>query len=138
MASSARSRLNFPVFYPRKLPAGATYAEAPRAYGLRDQAGKRHSAYKMVMELPTGAYTAYFGLQGISGWREPPILSGSSQPVDLDKRHFQVFTNAGHILLLAWHEGANVYWVSNSLAGVLSNGQMLGIARSLAELKPKH
>ena len=138
MASRAQSRLHFPVFYPRKLPIGATYAEAPRTYGLRDQSGARHLAYKMVMEVPAGAYIAYIGVQGIGGWTNPPILNGPSESVEVGGRNFQVFTNAGHILLLAWHEGANVYWVSNSLAGVLSNGQMLGIARSLAELKPKH
>ena len=137
MASSAQKRLRFPVFYPRKLPIGSNYAEAPRVYGLRDQGGKRHLAYKMVMELPAGAYTAYFGLQGIGGWREPPILSGPSQAVDLAGRHFRVFTNGGHIRLIAWHYGSDVYWIDNSLVQVLSNGQMLGIARSLAELKPK-
>jgi len=137
MAASAQSRLDFPVFYPRELPTGSNYAESPRVYGLRDQAGKRHIAYKMVMELPVGAYTSYFGLQGISGWREPPILSGSSQSVDLDGRRFQIFANGGHIRLIDWHYGSDVYWIDNSLLQVLSNGQMLGIARSLVMLKPK-
>ena len=137
MASRAQSRLRFPVFYPKMLPVGSNYAEPPRTYGLRDQGGKRHLAYKMVIELPTGAYTAYFGLQGISGWPNPPILSGPSQPVDLNGHHFQVFTNGGHIRLIAWRHGGNVYWIDNSLVGVLSNDQILGVARSLAELKPR-
>ncbi len=137
MASQAQSRAHYPIFYPRKLPVGSTYAEPPRVYGLRDPSGQRHVAYKMVMELPTGAYTAYFGLQGISGWPNPPLLSGPSQPVNLNGRHFQVFTNGGRIRLIAWHDGSNVYWIDNSLVGVLSNDQMLGMARSLAELKPK-
>jgi len=137
MASRAQSRLRFPVFYPRKLPIGASYAEPPRTYGLRDQAGKRHLAYKMVMEMSAGAYVAYIGVQGIGGWSNPPILNGPSESVQIGGRQFQVFTNAGRIRLLAWHDGANVYWIANSLAGALSNGQMLGIARSLAELKPK-
>jgi polyisoprenyl-teichoic acid--peptidoglycan teichoic acid transferase len=137
MASRAQGRLPFPVFYPRMLPVGSTYAEPPRTYGLRDQSGNRHLAYKMVMELPTGAYTAYFGLQGIRGWPNPPILSGPSESVRLSGRRFQVFTNGGHIRLIAWHEGNNAYWIDNSLVGVLSNGQMLGVARSLDQLKPR-
>jgi len=137
MASRAQGRLRFPVFYPKMLPIGATYAEAPRTYGVRDQSGKRHLAYKMVMEMSAGAYVAYIGVQGIDGWSNPPILSGPSESVDIGGRQFQAFTNAGRILLLAWHYGANTYWIANSLAGVLSNGQMLGIARSLAEVKPK-
>jgi polyisoprenyl-teichoic acid--peptidoglycan teichoic acid transferase len=137
MASKAQGRLRFPVFYLKMLPAGSTYAEPPRTYGLRDQSGNRHLAYKMVMELPTGAYTAYFGLQGIHGWPNPPILSEPSESVRLSGRRFQLFTNGGHIRLIAWHDGNNVYWIDNTLVGVLSNGQMLGLARSLAELKPR-
>ncbi|HVC07684.1 MAG TPA: LCP family protein [Solirubrobacterales bacterium] len=137
MASRAQGRLHFPIFYPRMLPVGSTYAEPPRTYGLRDLSGNRHLAYKMVMELPAGAYTAYFGLQGIHGWPNPPILSGPSESVRLNGRHFQIFTNGGHIRLIAWHQGGNSYWIDNSLVGVLSNGQMLGVARSLAELKPR-
>jgi len=91
----------------------------------------------MVMEMSAGAYVAYIGVQGIGGWSNPPILNGPSESVQIGGRQFQVFTNAGRIRLLAWHDGANVYWIANSLAGALSNGQMLGIARSLAELKPK-
>ncbi|MGA8745811.1 MAG: LCP family protein [Solirubrobacterales bacterium] len=138
MASSLQNHLRFPVFYPRMLPVGSTYAEPPRTYGLRDQSGNRHAAYKMVMELPTGAYTAYFGLQGIRGWPNPPIISGPSESVRLSGHHFQIFTNGGHIRLIAWHSGNNVYWIDNTLVGVLSNGQMLGVARSLAELEPRH
>ena len=137
IASRAQSALHFPVFYPRKLPPEASYAEAPRTYGLRDPSGKRHLAYKMVIEMPAGSYIAYFGVQGIEGWSNPPILNGESEAVKIGGRTFQAFTNAGHIRLLAWHEGANTYWIDNSLAGVLSNGQMLGVARSIAELKPR-
>ncbi len=137
MASRAQSALRFPVFYPRKLPLQASYAEAPRTYGLRDPSGKRHLAYKMVIEVPAGSYVAYFGVQGIEGWSNPPILNGESEAVKIGGRSFQAYTNAGQIRLLAWHQGADTYWIDNSLAGVLSNGQMLGVARSLAALKPR-
>jgi LCP family protein required for cell wall assembly len=137
MASRAQSALRFPVFYPRKLPAEASYAEAPRTYGLRDPSGKRHSAYKMVIEVPAGSYVAYFGVQGIEGWSDPPILNGESEAVKIGGRAFQAFTNAGQIRLLAWHEGPDTYWIDNSLAGALSNAQMLGVARSIAALRPR-
>ena len=32
--------------------------------------------------------------------------------------------------MIAWHRGDNTYWVSNSLLRVLTNDQMVGIARS--------
>jgi hypothetical protein len=48
------------------------------------------------------------------------------------------------VRLVSWHQGDNSYWVSNSVLQTLTNPQMLGIARSVAELpgqrhpKPKH
>jgi hypothetical protein len=36
--------------------------------------------------------------------------------------------------LIAWRQGDNAYWVSNSLLQTLSNDQMLGIARSVAKV----
>lgn len=131
MAAKVHGGSGFPVFYPAQLPSGASWAEAPRSYSIKDPAGNRHSAYAMVMEMPTGAYTAYFGLQGIAGWQDPPILNGASEPVSVGGRHFQIFTNGGLIRMVAWRQGANVYWIYNTLAGMLSNDQMLGIASSL-------
>jgi hypothetical protein len=34
------------------------------------------------------------------------------------------------VRLVAWHRGDNTYWVANSLLRVLTNDQMIGIARS--------
>ena len=51
----------FPVFYPTRLPSGAGYVETnpyehvqdPRVYHLKDTDGKRHAAYRMVVERRT-------------------------------------------------------------------------------------
>jgi polyisoprenyl-teichoic acid--peptidoglycan teichoic acid transferase len=136
MASSVRRQRGFAVFYPRLLPTGSSYAEATRTYGVRDPAGHRHLAYRMVVEIPASGYTAYFGLQGIAGWPDPPILSGPSEVRELAGHPFQLFTNGGHIQVIAWHRGTNSYWIDNSLLRVLSNAQMLDMARSLVEIKP--
>ena len=128
----------FPVFYPSRLPLGAAYEESnpylhiqdPRVYHFKDTDGDRHGAYRMVLtlELPDGVH--YFGVQGIQGWSDPPILSGPSITQTIRDREYEVFLDGDRIRLIAWHRGDNTYWVSNSLLRVLTNDQMVGMARS--------
>lgn len=139
----------FPVFYPTRLPSGARYVESnpelrvqdPRVYHLKDTDGDRHGAYRMVLtlELPDGVH--YFGVQGIQGWSDPPILSGPSITETIRDREYEIFLDGDRIKMIAWHRGDNTYWVSNSLLRVLTNDQMVGIARSarvkIPNRKPK-
>jgi len=128
----------FPVFYPTRLPSGARYVESssyehvqdPRVYHFRDTDGKRHAAYRMVavLELPDGAH--YFGVQGIQGWSDPPILSNPSETRTIHGREYDIYIDGDRVKMIAWHRGDNTYWVSNSLLQVLTNDQMVGIARS--------
>jgi polyisoprenyl-teichoic acid--peptidoglycan teichoic acid transferase len=128
----------FPVFYPTRLPSGAAYVESnsylhvqdPRVYHLKDTDEVRHGAYRMViaLELPDGVH--YLGVQGIQGWSDPPILSGPSVNETIRDREYEIFLDGDRIKTIAWHRGDNTYWVSNSLLRVLTNDQMVGIARS--------
>jgi LCP family protein required for cell wall assembly len=134
----------FPVFYPTRLPAGAAYVESnsyfhvqdPRVYHFRDTSGKRHAAYRMVlaMELPDGVH--YFGMQGIRGWPDPPILSSPSLTKTIRGRDYEIFVDGDRVKMIAWKRGDNVYWISNSLLQVLTNDQMVGIARSAKVIIP--
>jgi hypothetical protein len=120
------------------LPSGAFYIEDnsylhvqnPRVYHFKDTSEKRHAAYRMMLavELPDGVH--YFGVQGIQGWSDPPILSGPSITEEIRGREYEVFLDGDRVKLVAWHRGENTYWVSNSLLRVLTNEQMIGIARS--------
>ncbi len=128
----------FPVFYPSRLPPGAAYEESnpylhiqdPRVYHFKDTDGDRHGAYRMVLtvELPDGVH--YFGVQGIQGWSDPPILSGPSITQTIRDREYEIFLDGDRIRLIAWHRGDNTYWIANSLLRVLTNDQMVGMARS--------
>lgn len=135
----------FPVFYPTRLPSGAFYVESnpylriqnPRVYHFKETHDveesdyrDRHGAYRMVLavELPDG--THYFGVQGIQGWSDPPILSGPSITEEIHGREYEIFLDGDRVKMVAWHRGDNTYWVSNSLLRVLTNEQMIGIARS--------
>jgi LCP family protein required for cell wall assembly len=139
----------FPVFYPTRLPSGAHFVETdpyehvvdPRVYRFKDSGGERRVAYKMVavMEEPDGYH--YFGVQGIRGWEDPPILDNPSVDEEIHGREYEIFVDSGRIKLIAWHRGSNTYWIANDLEQSLSNEQMVGMARSadlvMGKKKPK-
>jgi LCP family protein required for cell wall assembly len=134
----------FPVFYPTRLPSGAYYVESnsyeriqnPRVYHFKDSDGKRHAAYRMVgvEELPDGDH--YFGVQGIQGWADPPILDNPTETKTIHGREYEVFVDGDRVKMMAWHRGDSTYWVSNDLLETLTNDQMVGIARSADVIKP--
>ena len=80
--------------------------------------------------------THYFGLQGIRGWQDPPILEAPHEEIEMDDRKFQVYAEGDRIRLVSWTDGDNVYWISNSLLLTLDNEQMLGMARSSRAFTP--
>jgi len=139
----------FPVFYPTRLPPGAAYEESnpelhiqdPRVYHFKDTDDDRHGAYRMVLTLDLFDGTHYFGVQGIQGWSDPPILSGPSITQEIRGREYEIFLDGDRIRLIAWHRGDNTYWIANSLLRVLTNDQMVGMARSanvkIPNMKPK-
>jgi LCP family protein required for cell wall assembly len=134
----------FPVFYPTRLPPGATYVESnsyehiqdPRVYHLKDGDGSRHGAYRMVAEYSPIYETEYLGVQGIQGWSDPPILGNPSVTETINGREYEIFLNGDRIRLVAWHRGDNTYWVSNTLQQDLTNEQMVGMARSAKVIIP--
>ena len=135
----------FPVFYATRLPSGAAYVESnpyehiqdPRVYHLRSPDEKRHPAYRMVGEFQPEYETNYFGIQGIQGWPDPPILDNPSETRTIHGRDYEIFVEGEEVKLVAWHRGDNTYWVSNSLQHGLTGEQMLGIARSAKVMLPK-
>jgi LCP family protein required for cell wall assembly len=134
----------FPVFYPTRLPSAARYVESnsylhvqdPRVYHFKDTDGKRHAAYRMVlqMELPDGVH--YFGVQGIRGWSDPPILTNPTETREINGREYDIFVDGDRVKMIAWHRGDNTYWISNSLLQSLTNDQMVGMARSARVIIP--
>jgi LCP family protein required for cell wall assembly len=142
----------FPLFYATRLPSAASYVESnpyehiqdPRVYHLRAPDETRYPAYRMVAEYQPEYETNYFGIQGIRGWSDPPILENPSETRTIHGRDYEIFVDGEHVKLVAWHRGDDTYWVSNSLQQGLTNDQMMGIARSAKVIlphrkhKPKH
>jgi LCP family protein required for cell wall assembly len=143
-AAARRLGNGFPVFYPTRLPSGAYFVESnsyehiqdPRVYHFKDTDDERHAAYRMVgvMELPDGSH--YFGIQGIQGWADPPILNNPSLTKTIHGREYEIYVDGDRIKMIAWHRGENSYWVSNDLLQTLTNDQMVGIARSADVIVP--
>lgn len=135
----------FPVFYPTRLPSGAAYVETdpyehivdPRVYHFKDKDGNRHGAYRMVAEYQPEYELNYFGVQGVQGWSDPPILSNPSETRTIHGREYEIYVDGEKVKLVAWHRGDNTYWISNSLQQSLTNEQMIGIARSAHVMLPK-
>jgi LCP family protein required for cell wall assembly len=135
----------FPVYYPTRLPAGAAFVESnsyehvvdPRVYHLKDKDRERHPAYRMVGVYQPEYEVTYFGIQGIRGWEDPPILSSPSETKTIHGREYDIYVDGGKVTMVAWHRGENTYWVSNSLQDSLTNDQMIGIARSAKLILPK-
>ncbi|HEX6687415.1 MAG TPA: LCP family protein [Solirubrobacterales bacterium] len=134
----------FPVFYPTRLPAEAAYVESnsyyhvqdPRVYHFRDTDGERHVAYRMVAEYGPEYETQYFGVQGIQGWSDPPILDNPSETRTIHGREYDIYIDGDRVSMIAWHRGDNSYWISNSLLQSLTNDQMVGMARSARVIIP--
>jgi LCP family protein required for cell wall assembly len=135
----------FPVFYPVRLPSGAAYVESnsyehvqdPRVYHLKDTDGHRHGAYRMVIEWPLSDGIHYFGLQGIQGWSNPPLLDGPSVEKTVHGREYEIHIDGDRVATVAWHRGDNTYWVSNDLLDTLTSDQMIGVARSANVIMPE-
>jgi polyisoprenyl-teichoic acid--peptidoglycan teichoic acid transferase len=143
-AAARKLGSGFPVFYPSRLPSGAYYAESnsfehvqdPRVYHLKDTDDERHAAYRMVgvLELDDGIH--YFGIQGIQGWSDPPILNNPSLTRTIHGREYDIYVDGDRVKMIAWHRGDNSYWVSNDLLQTLTNDQMVGMARSADVIVP--
>ena len=91
----------------------------------------------MVAEYQPEYEINYFGIQGIQGWADPPILDTPSETRTIHGREYEIFVDGENVKLVAWHRGENTYWISNSLQQSLTNDQMMGIARSAHVILPK-
>jgi LCP family protein required for cell wall assembly len=139
----ASHRLGFRLYFPTRLTPNGRYASTvndgtttdptPRVYTIRDRAGHKHKAYRLVV-LENIQEGSYYGVQG-TDWLKPPVLANPTSTVTVHGRKLQLFKSGSRLRYVAWKRKDAVYWVSNSLQFALSNAQMLAIAGSLTSLK---
>jgi polyisoprenyl-teichoic acid--peptidoglycan teichoic acid transferase len=127
-APPATAIVPFPVYLPTRLAPGSSVPDAPRPYATRTPDGHIAHAYRLVVDL-NPALGQYYGVQGTT-WADPPVLHGATPKRDHGRTYLLV-RNGSRLQTVGWHTRQGTYWVSNTLTGTLSDGQMLGIARSL-------
>ncbi len=136
-ARTAARRLNFPVYYPSKLPGETTFDRASRTYTYKDNQDDPKHGYKLVMAHPDPSIvTEYFGVEGTS-WGDPPILDNPTTTETIDGRQYLLFFAGDRLRLVGFKENGNAYWVSNSLLNSLSENEMMTIATSMKPPPPK-
>jgi LCP family protein required for cell wall assembly len=129
----AQPKAHFPVFFPTLAFNASQYVSpSPRVYTIRDETGKRHRAYRLV--LATGTIGEYYGIQGMT-WKSPPILDNPDQVRTVGGRRLLIYLDRKHVRLVAWRTKRAVYWVTNTLTETLNRAQMLAIAASMRRLK---
>jgi len=135
MAIVNARRTEVPFYYPTLRHRSAVYEDrgaVPRVYTIRDEAGRRRRAYRIVAakDRVTGQY---YGVQGMT-WRDPPILASPSEERTVRGRKLLLFYDGRDLRLVGWKTSRGAYWVANTLTNSLSNAQMLAIAGSLTRL----
>ncbi|HYZ82554.1 MAG TPA: LCP family protein [Solirubrobacteraceae bacterium] len=146
--ATALTHPGMPVYYPKLIKAGSVYCSSlagncvgggepaaqyahayPRQYVIRDQQGHPHAAYRMTIVL-NSLLGQYYGVQGTT-WSNPPLLRSPSGTRQIGGKKLFLYANGGRLTTVAWHNGPDVYWISNTLASTIPNPQMVGIAASL-------
>jgi LCP family protein required for cell wall assembly len=129
----ADPKLKFPFYFPTLRTNGAAYAGTePRIYTIRDENGKPHEAYRLVVSK--GIAGEYYGIQGMT-WKAPPILDKPDEIRTVGGRRLRLYYDGRRIRIVAFKTPRAVYWVSNTLSASLTSRQMLAIAQSLTRLK---
>jgi LCP family protein required for cell wall assembly len=125
-ARAAAPSLPFSLEYPRfRHPYSAAPPDTLRLYDIRDQQGRLHPSYVVVVE--SGPLGEYYDVQGTS-WAEPPLIANPSEAIRAGSRTYELFYEGEQIRTISWREGGGSYWIQNTLTNGLSPREMLAIA----------
>jgi polyisoprenyl-teichoic acid--peptidoglycan teichoic acid transferase len=131
--AETEGHLGFPFYFPTLRTTGSRYASTqPRLYSIRDEDGKAHKAYRLV--LYNGLYGEYYGVQGMS-WRYPPILDDPDATKRAGGRKLMLFYDGSHLRLIGWRTRRAAYWVTNTLDQAIPNSRLVAIAESMRRIK---
>jgi LCP family protein required for cell wall assembly len=121
-------RFAFKLYYPvSRVTSAFAQPDMIRPYRLHG-----HDAYVVVIDQ--GGLGQFYDLEGTT-WRRPPLLANPNQTVNLGGRRLQLYFEGQRLRVVAWHDGAGVYWLTNTLQNILTNRQMLAIATAAGPIK---
>ena len=96
----ADPKLKFPFYYPTVRVSGSAYSGTePRIYKIKDERGKKHEAYRLVLRAP--GIGEFYGVQGLT-WKAPPILDGPDRIVQRGNRRLRLYYDGKRLRLVAW------------------------------------
>jgi LCP family protein required for cell wall assembly len=127
---SGEKMLDFPLYYPTKLAPGSTITTDSRAFLIDGPGNEVYRGYKIVAQMVTDGYTAYYGVSG-TDWKNPPILEHPDETKTLDGRDYLLSWDGPQLRLIGWKTDQGSYWVDNTLLNALTPGQMFAIAQSM-------
>jgi LCP family protein required for cell wall assembly len=149
--------VGFPVYFPRDIPEDFTYCLGitgncdifgepssvylkayPRRYEIDATDGRRYPAYVMTLVYQSGGITRtgvgeYVGVEGTT-WpgaghaAGPPLLRRPSSIRVVNGRRLYLYSQGGHLTVVAWKTERAVYWISNTLQSSVPNNQMVAMA----------
>jgi hypothetical protein len=105
--------------------AGAADPVQLRTYQIHATDGTAFPAY--VAAFSAGALGQFYDVQGTT-WTSAPQFDSPDQTVDVGRRTYSLYYEAQRLKMVAWHEHGAVYWVRNTLANSVDNGELLAIA----------
>jgi len=132
-AHVASGKVGFDMYFPTRATGSGRFSTVdpnPRIYTLRDRAGNKRRAYRMVF-VQNELEGQYYGVQGTT-WRTPPLLKKPTSSRVVHGRRLFLFRDGERLRFVAWRTKKAAYWVSNSLTTNLSNDAMIGIAATMA------
>ncbi len=120
-ARDVAPRIGFKLYYPvnriTTVPADPDLLRSYRLHG--------NDAYVAV--VAQGDLGQFYDLEGTT-WQNPPILSSPNQTIHLGGRTMRLYFEGQRLRMIAWRDGAAVYWLTNTLQDTLTNRQMLATA----------
>jgi polyisoprenyl-teichoic acid--peptidoglycan teichoic acid transferase len=135
-AKSGKPLLDFPVYYPTKLIPGSEILtdqsgiQESRAFPIDGPGSEVYHGYKVVVQVLTDGYEAYYGVSG-TDWQDPPILEHPDETRTLDGTDYLLSWDGPQLRLIGWKTDDGSYWIENTLLNALTPGQMFGIAQSM-------
>jgi LCP family protein required for cell wall assembly len=133
MAEDAGDEIKFPIAYPARIVPNSTVSDTEtRWFRIDGPNDEIYRGYKYVVSMPTpGGYFGYYGVSG-TNWLDAPLFKNASEELEINGRTYKLYYDAGQLRMVAFQKGKAMYWVTNTLDKVLSNAQMLELAKYVA------
>ncbi len=115
-------------------PASAYLHSYPRGYVIHDQQGHPHAAYRMTLVWNYNQGW-FYGVQGTT-WDDPPLLASPSGTLTVNAKKLFLYKDGNRLTTVAWHHDGDAFWISNTLASLIPNREMIAMAASLSQGRP--